>query len=297
MITQLICTIWTSLSAFPKKAVKFNQSLTPTGLCSPTLPGPSSTLVSVPLLCLAHFSHWSLFPYPAWLIFHTDLCSPTLPGPSSTLVSVPLPCLAHLPHWSLFPYPAGPIFHTDLCSPTLPGPSSTLISVPLPCLAHLSHWSLFPYPAWPIFHTDLCSPTLPGSSFTVISVPLPCRAHLSHWSLFPYLAWPHLPHCVIVFTYPAWLIFHNDLSLFPYFITNCGQHQRVIPSPLSIALKALLEENTTRKWLSLSLLVLQNFAFHVAFLIFFSIAIFSLTFFLLVCHCSLWLYFSQGISF
>ena len=45
-------------------------------------------------------------------------------------------------------------------------------------------------------------------------------------------------------------------------ITNCGQHQRVIPSPLSIALKALLEENTL--------------------LIFF--------------FCSMLLYFSQGTS-
>ena len=36
-------------------------------------------------------------------------------------------------------------------------------------------------------------------------------------------------------------------------IMNCGQHQWVIPSPLSIALQALLEENTTRKVISLSL--------------------------------------------
>ena len=59
-------------------------------------------------------------------------------------------------------------------------------------------------------------------------------------------------------------------------ITNCGQHQWVIPSPLSIALKALLEENTTRKLLSLSLdLFFKILLFQVAFLIFFSIAIFS----------------------
>ena len=48
-------------------------------------------------------------------------------------------------------------------------------------------------------------------------------------------------------------------------ITNCGQHPWVIPSPLSIALKALLEENTTRKLRSISLLVLQNFAIPVCF--------------------------------
>ena len=37
-----------------------------------------------------------------------------------------------------------------------------------------------------------------------------------------------------------------------YVITNCGQHHQVIPSLFSIALWALLEENITRKWLSLS---------------------------------------------
>ena len=59
-------------------------------------------------------------------------------------------------------------------------------------------------------------------------------------------------------------------------ITNCGQHQWVIPSPLSIALQALLGENTTRKLLSQSLdLIFKILLFHVTFLIFFSIAIFS----------------------
>ena len=58
-------------------------------------------------------------------------------------------------------------------------------------------------------------------------------------------------------------------------ITNCGQHQWVIPSPLSTVLKALLEENTTRKLLSLSLdLFFKSFLFQVTFLIFFSVAIF-----------------------
>ena len=59
-------------------------------------------------------------------------------------------------------------------------------------------------------------------------------------------------------------------------ITNCGQHQWVIPSPLSIALEALLEENTTRKLLSLTLdLYSKILLFRVACLIIFSIAIFS----------------------
>ena len=59
-------------------------------------------------------------------------------------------------------------------------------------------------------------------------------------------------------------------------ITNCGQHQWAIPSHFSIALETLLEENITRKLLSLSLdLVFQILLFQVIFLIFFSIAVFS----------------------
>ena len=59
-------------------------------------------------------------------------------------------------------------------------------------------------------------------------------------------------------------------------ITNCGQHQWVVPSPLSLALQVLLEENTTRKLLSLSLdLIFKILLFQVAFLIFFSIVNFS----------------------
>ena len=59
-------------------------------------------------------------------------------------------------------------------------------------------------------------------------------------------------------------------------ITNCDQHQRVIPSPLSIALKLLLEENITRQLLCLFLaLFFKILLFQVAFLIVFSIAILS----------------------
>ena len=44
-------------------------------------------------------------------------------------------------------------------------------------------------------------------------------------------------------------------------ITNCGQHQWIIPSPFSIALYALLDENITRKiTIPTFRLVLQNFA-------------------------------------
>ena len=59
-------------------------------------------------------------------------------------------------------------------------------------------------------------------------------------------------------------------------ITNCGQHQWVIHSLLSIALWALLEENTAKKLLFLSPdLLFKISLFQVAFLIFFSVAIFS----------------------
>ena len=65
-------------------------------------------------------------------------------------------------------------------------------------------------------------------------------------------------------------------------ITNCGQHQRVIPSSLSIALWALLEENTTMKLLSISLdMIFKILLFQVTLLIWYSIAILS-PYFLLV---------------
>ena len=60
-------------------------------------------------------------------------------------------------------------------------------------------------------------------------------------------------------------------------ITNCGQHQWAIPSLFSITLEALLEENITKKLLSLSSdFFLKILLFQVTFLIFFSIAVFSL---------------------
>ena len=59
-------------------------------------------------------------------------------------------------------------------------------------------------------------------------------------------------------------------------IMNCGQHQWAIPSLFSIALEAVLEENITRKLLSLSLDLFKILLFQVTFFIFFSIALFSL---------------------
>ena len=59
-------------------------------------------------------------------------------------------------------------------------------------------------------------------------------------------------------------------------ITNCDQHQWVIPSSLSIALWALVEENIT--WISLFLslyLFLKILLFQLDFLILFSITMFS----------------------
>ena len=72
------------------------------------------------------------------------------------------------------------------------------------------------------------------------------------------------------------------LSPFHVSSWNDGLHHWVIPSPLSIALEALLQENITRKLLSLSLdLFFKILLFQVAFLVFFSMAIFS-PYFLLV---------------
>ena len=65
-------------------------------------------------------------------------------------------------------------------------------------------------------------------------------------------------------------------------IMNCGQHQWAIPSLFLIALEALLEENITRNLLSPSLdLFFKILLFQVAFLIFFSLAVFY-PYFLLV---------------
>ena len=60
-------------------------------------------------------------------------------------------------------------------------------------------------------------------------------------------------------------------------ITNCSQHQWAIPSLFWIAPWALLEENITRKLVSLSLdLFFKILLFQVAFLISFSIAVFKI---------------------
>ena len=98
----------------------------------------------------------------------------------------------------------------------------------------------------------------------------------------------------------------GDVWIIPYFriwhyvlhvehvscvITNCGQHQWVIPSHLSITLLALLEENITRKLSSLSLDFCHS---RLLSLYYFPSLSFLLTFFRLVCNCSLRLYISPG---
>ena len=71
-------------------------------------------------------------------------------------------------------------------------------------------------------------------------------------------------------------------------LQNCGQHQWVISSPLLSALWILLEENTTKILLSLSLdLFFKISLLQVTFLIFFSIAIFSPYFLQVGCYCKL----------
>ena len=93
---------------------------------------------------------------------------------------------------------------------------------------------------------------------------------LSGWGLAEFLRW--WPASTMSFT--LFMATTGDVWIIPSFriwdcvlhvehvscvITNCSQHQWVIPSPLSIVLWALLEENTTRKLLSLSL----DFAFKI----------------------------------
>ena len=63
----------------------------------------------------------------------------------------------------------------------------------------------------------------------------------------------------------------------------------------SITLEALLEENITRKLLTLSLdLFFKMLLFQVTFRILFLLLSFLLTFFWLVSYCSMWLHFSPG---
>ena len=64
-------------------------------------------------------------------------------------------------------------------------------------------------------------------------------------------------------------------------ITNWSQNKWAIHSLFSVALKALLEEDITRKLLSLSLYSCLSLFSH---------------YFLPVCYCSMWLNFSRGIS-
>ena len=75
------------------------------------------------------------------------------------------------------------------------------------------------------------------------------------------------------------------------------QDKWAIPSHLPIALYVLLAENITRKLSSLSLDLFFEFCFSwFSFLCSFLSLSFLLTFFRLVCCCSMWLYFDQGIS-
>ena len=79
-------------------------------------------------------------------------------------------------------------------------------------------------------------------------------------------------------------------------IINCGQHQWVIPS-LSVVFQALLEENITRKLLSIYLDLFLKIWYSRFLSIYSFLSLYVLlTFFWLVCYCSLWLYFSQGTS-
>ena len=107
---------------------------------------------------------------------------------------------------------------------------------------------------------------------------------LRRWSLWTVWAGP-----LILITGDVWIIpsfrmcgYVLHVEHVSWVITNCGQYQWVTPSPLSVALWALLNEDITIKLLSPSLdMFFKILLFQVAFLIFFPIAIFS-PYFLLV---------------
>ena len=85
--------------------------------------------------------------------------------------------------------------------------------------------------------------------------------------------------CII----PSFRIYVLHVEHISCVITNCGHHKWVIPSSLSIALWALLEENTPRKLLSLSKTCSSKFCYsRLLSLYSFLLLSFLLTFFRLV---------------
>ena len=110
---------------------------------------------------------------------------------------------------------------------------------------------------------------------------------------------------------PVWIIpsfriwgYVLHVELISCVITNCGQHQWVTPSPLSIALGLTGGKYYQKITISIFRLILQNFAFpgcfsYIYYFESFLLLSFLLTFFRLVCYCrimSMWLDFSLGIS-
>ena len=75
-------------------------------------------------------------------------------------------------------------------------------------------------------------------------------------------------------------------------ITDCDQHQWVIPFPPSISLLCLAGVNQYQR-ITIVRIVFQKLALPGAFFVFFLLS-FPLTFVWLVCYCSLRLYFSPG---
>ena len=69
MITRLIWTIWTSLSAVPRKAVKFNHSLTPKLTLNSNL-----AKSCCPIVCWVQLLDYLEILLRAWPYYHHDLC-------------------------------------------------------------------------------------------------------------------------------------------------------------------------------------------------------------------------------
>ena len=178
-------------------------------------------------------------------------------APPYTPVTVSIPYTIYpihpTPHTALSPHSTLPHLHSPhsnappLTPPHHPthSPHSTLPTHPLSSHSTLHH---LPYP-------HPLNPTPPTPS-----PPIP-----------PDTTYPTLAHSTLHPPFRIWcyILYVEHISCV---ITNCGQNQWVIHSLFSIALEALLQENITRKLLSLSLdLLFKILLFKATFLVLFSI--------------------------
>ena len=165
-------------------------------------------------------------------------------------------------------YPIHPTPHTVL-SPhsTPPYPTSPPLTLTHPLSPHPT---TLPTPLIPLYPPTPSHPTPPYTTYPTLthstlppptpSLPIP-----------PDTTYPTLAHSTLPPPFRIWgyILYVEHISCV---ITNCGQNQWAIPSLFSIALEALLQENITRKLLSLSLdLLFKILLFKATFLVLFSI--------------------------